>query len=86
MKKLILLIVLLLTIKMSDAQVWLNNLQKNKSTKELNFYDYQKAFNEYWKPYHVKRAYCYVDGKKVKAAGWKQFKRREWDMEGQIDK
>jgi hypothetical protein len=86
MKKLILLIVFLLTIHISYAQVWLNNLPKNKSTKELSFYDYQKAFYDYWKPFNVKRGYYYVNGKKIKAAGWKQFKRWEWDMEGQIDK
>ena len=86
MKKLILLIVTLAMISTSYAQVWLNNLPKNKSSKELSFYDYQKAFYNYWKPFNVKRGYYYENGNKIKAAGWKQFKRWEWDMEGQIDK
>ncbi len=86
MKKLILLIVFLFAVYASYAQVWLNNLPKNKSSKELSFYDYQKAFYDYWNPFNVKRGYYYENGKKIKAAGWKQFKRWEWNMEGQIDK
>ena len=86
MKKLLLLFFISVLINTSYAQVWLNKLPENKSSKQLSFYDYQKAFYDYWKPYNVKRGYYYINGNKVKAHGWKQFKRWEWDMEGQIDK
>ncbi len=65
------------------AQVWKNQLPSNKE--EFSFYDYKKAFYDYWKPYNVEQGYYMKDGKKIKAPGWKQFKRWEWDMEGQIN-
>lgn len=41
---------------------------------DANFYDIQKAFNEYWKNKNVKE----------KGKGWKQFKRWEWFMEPRL--
>ncbi len=68
-----------------NAQPWIKSLP-NKAKGELSFYDYQKAFNAYWAPYHVKYGkYIDKEGKVRKASGWKQFKRWEWDMEGQIN-
>ncbi|MCB8964283.1 MAG: T9SS type A sorting domain-containing protein [Bacteroidales bacterium] len=56
------------------------------STKgKMNFYEMQKDFNEYWSKYDIKGGYYYVDGKKKKAAGWKQFKRWEWFWETRVD-
>ncbi|MCL3779594.1 T9SS type A sorting domain-containing protein [Prolixibacteraceae bacterium JC049] len=59
---------------------------KSKTAKELTLKDYQKAFNDYWEPFNVnKKGYYHEKGVKKKAYGWKQFKRWEWDMQGQVD-
>lgn len=76
----------MLTIFVS-AQQWKNNLPQDKVQKgELSFYDIQKAFNEYWEPYNVKDGY-YINesGEKVKAPGWKLFRRWEWYWENRIN-
>lgn len=78
-------IILLFISNFSVAQPWQELLPEEKSKKELTFFDYQKAFNDYWEPYNVDRAFYIVDGKKVKAPGWKQFKRWEYYMEGVIN-
>lgn len=86
MKRIILLLAAIaLTISLS-AQPWTSKLPSNKSKSELTFYDYQKAFNEYWAPFNLKRGF-YKDenGKTQKAHGWKQFKRWEYLWESQID-
>ncbi len=83
MKQFILIIISFWLIEQISAQTWLNNLQKSKT--EYNYYDYQNAFNNYWAPYNVKNGYYIKNGKKVKAKGWKQFKRWEWAMESQIN-
>jgi photosystem II stability/assembly factor-like uncharacterized protein len=76
---------IVLTISLS-AQPWTSNLPANKSKAELTFYDYQKAFNDYWEPFNVQRGFYTDDnGKKQKAHGWKQFKRWEYLWESQID-
>ena len=69
----------------TQAQEWLQKLP-NKKAQEVNFYDYQTAFYNYWAPVQVdKNGYYQINGKKKKAAGWKQFKRWEWKMESQIN-
>ncbi len=86
MKKLYLLLLTTFVVVGAYSQTpWQKNLPKTKSKKELTFADYQKAFYDYWKPYNVDKGFYVKDGKRVKAAGWKQFKRWEWNMEGQID-
>ena len=86
MKKLLFISLSFLFALTGISQEWLNNLPTNKNTEELNFYDYQKAFNEYWAPFNVDdNGYYLENGKKKKAAGWKQYHRWAWDMEGQID-
>jgi hypothetical protein len=85
MKKITLFIAFVVFANVSFGQAWLENLPKTKSSKQLTFFDYQKAFNDYWKPYDVKNGYYNIDGVKKKASGWKQFKRWEWNMEGQIN-
>lgn len=86
MKRIILLILLSQLIVNSYAQPWLEKLPQAKSKTEFTLYDYQKAFNEYWRPYNVDdKGYYIKDGIKRKASGWKQFHRWEWDMQGQID-
>lgn len=57
----------------------------NDTKSATNFYEIQKNFNEFWSKYNVKGGYYLVDGKKKKAAGWKQFKRWEWFWETRVD-
>lgn len=81
----LLLVGLVLVIGLS-AQPWTSKLPANKSKAELTFFDYQKAFNDYWEPLNVENGF-YTDenGKKQKAHGWKQFKRWEYLWESQVD-
>jgi photosystem II stability/assembly factor-like uncharacterized protein len=61
---------------------WMSILQDPNSS----FYDIQKAFYDYWKPYNVKGGkYINNKGIEVKAQGWKQFKRWEWYWEVRVD-
>jgi len=86
MKKIYCLLTFLFLSSMLFAQPWLENLPKNKSKVELTFFDYQKAFDDYWKPFNVSNdGFYYQDSIKKKAYGWKQFKRWEYEMEGQIN-
>jgi len=77
----------MLTTQISQAQPWRSNLPQEKVTQEiLTFFDYQKAFYDYWEPYKVENGYYYNEnGEKIKASGWKQFKRWEWYWEGRVD-
>ncbi len=68
-----------------NAQPWTKNLPQQKSRSELTFFDYQNAFEEYWAPFHLEKAYYMENGVKKKARGWKQFKRWEYAMQGQIN-
>jgi len=84
MKKVILIMVAVLIA--TSGSIAQNEVTKNKPEKELNFYDYQKDFYSFWAPYNLDRnGYYLKDGIKKKAVGWKQFKRWEWSMKGQID-
>ncbi len=85
MKKILFFSVLILLAFNVQSQEWLKNLPKNKSSKNYNFFDYQKAFYSFWKPYNVKGGYYIKNGVKKKAEGWKQFKRWEYEMEYEID-
>jgi photosystem II stability/assembly factor-like uncharacterized protein len=87
MKKLTLIILLAITVT-GFSQAWESLLpQSKKENGTLTLHDYQKAFNTYWAPYHVDREGYYMkDGEKIKAAGWKQFKRWEFNMQYRVDK
>lgn len=85
MKKLFLLLSFLLITSILFSQVWIKNLPQNKSKQELTLFDYQKAFYDYWAPFNVVDGYYLNNGVKTKAAGWKQFKRWEYDMERQVN-
>ncbi|MEA3446799.1 MAG: hypothetical protein U9R19_18945, partial [Bacteroidota bacterium] len=62
-----------------NAQSWVDNLPQDKlQNGELKLQDFQKAFNDYWEPYNVENGYYVENGEKIKASGWKQFKRWEW--------
>ncbi len=67
------------------AQPWTKNLPKEKSRSDLTFFDYQNAFYEYWAPLHLEKGYYLENGVKKKARGWKQFKRWEYAMQGQVN-
>ncbi len=50
------------------------------------FFEIRKAFNDYWEPYNIDNGYYYdSNGDKIKAPGWKQFKRWEWFWETRVD-
>jgi len=89
-KSVITLAIFMLTIfisQISFSQSWRSNLPQDKVKSEtLTFFDYQKAFYDYWKPFHVENGYYFNEnGEKVKASGWKQFKRWEEHWEGRVD-
>lgn len=79
------LILLLIIFNVSiEAQPWLDLLPAEKTRSELTFKDYQHAFYSYWAPYNVIDGYYEADGIKVKASGYKQFKRWEWLQEQRV--
>ena len=87
MKKLTILLLTILVVNVAFSQVWNEkHLLSTDAKAKNNFYEIQKDFNEYWSKYDLKSGYYYEDGKKHKAAGWKQFKRWEWYWETRIDR
>ncbi len=56
-----------------------------KKNKDFNFYEIQKAFNDYWEPYRVNAGYYFEKGEKKKADGFNQFKRWEWYWQYRVD-
>ena len=74
------------TLNTTNAQPWTNLLPAEKiKTSELTLFDYQKAFNDYWTPKKVVNGFYINNGEKVKAGGWKQFKRWEWYWETRVN-
>ena len=84
-KILILSILYFFLVPKIEAQPWVKYLPQSKDKGELTLSDYQKAFNTYWDPFKVDRGFYFENGKKVKALGWKQFKRWEYHMEQVVD-
>jgi len=84
-KILILSILYFLLVPSLNAQPWIKYLPQSKNNRDLTLSDYQKAFNTYWEPFQVDRGFYYENGKKVKALGWKQFKRWEYHSELVVD-
>ena len=79
------LIVIILTGPVS-GQEWLESINRDQLNRgELNLFEIQKSFNDYWAPKNVKEGYYDADGEKLKAYGWKQFKRWEWFWENRVD-
>ena len=75
-----------LILKTTNAQPWTPLLPAEKvKTGELTLFDYQKAFNVYWGPKNVEDGFYINNGVKVKAGGWKQFKRWEWYWENRVN-
>ena len=68
------------------AQPWMESLSEQKiDDGELTFFEIQQAFENYWAPFDVKDGHYIDNGERVKAAGWKQFKRWEWFWESRVD-
>jgi photosystem II stability/assembly factor-like uncharacterized protein len=86
MKRTTIILALIMFVSIVSAQPWLSKLPQGKQNKDLTLFDYQKAFNDYWAPYHVDKGYYYENGMKIKAIGWKQYNRWFWDMKFQVDK
>lgn len=85
MKKITFLFTILLIASSIQAQPWKSNLPAGKAAGEISLYEYKEAFDAYWAPYNVDRGYYIVNGKKVKAPGWRQFHRWYWHQENQVD-
>ncbi|MEP6796485.1 MAG: T9SS type A sorting domain-containing protein [Saprospiraceae bacterium] len=85
MKIICFLLIIIFFSSILQAQPWTKNLPKVKSRSELTFFDYQNAFYDYWAPFHLEKGYYIENGFKKKARGWKQFKRWEYAMQGQIN-
>ncbi len=88
MKKFTFLVCILLIWGILPAQQWTDNLPQGKlQNGKLTFYEIQKAFNDYWEPFNVdKNGYYFLNGDKVKAQGWKQFRRWEWYWADRVNK
>ena len=76
----------LITLCNSYSQEWIQNLPQDKlENGTLTFYEIQDAFYGYWEPYNVDKGYYVIDGEKVKAPYYNQFKRWEWYWENRVD-
>ncbi|MCK4569655.1 MAG: PKD domain-containing protein, partial [Bacteroidales bacterium] len=68
------------------SQEWIQNLPQDKlENGNLNFFEMQEAFYDYWEPFNVENGYYMLDGEKVKAPYYKQFKRWEWYWESRVN-
>ncbi len=85
MKRHLLIIVIMILVQSLWAQVWLKGI-KIDNVKEPSFFEFQEAFNNYWKDYNVVGGKYVKNNKVLKAPGWKQFKRWEWYWEPRINK
>lgn len=85
LKKICFLLVFFTSASTLFSQPWLKNLPQGKSKEQLTLFDYKNAFTGYWAPFNVDKGTYVENGVKKKAAGWKQFKRWEYDMERQIN-
>ncbi len=86
MKNLLLFVTVLFLSLNLQAQPWLPSLEKEAEKKgELTFFDIQKSVNDYYSTDNFNKGYYYVDGNKIKAPGWKQFKRWEWYWDARVN-
>jgi len=69
-----------------NAQPWVENYKIKENKDPIQFFERQKAFNDYWGPKNVgKDGYYFENGVRKKAVGWKQFRRWEYNMLHKID-
>jgi hypothetical protein len=85
MRKILLSSLLILVSEIIFSQAWMQYLPASKPEKEITFYDYQDAFEEWCSVKGIENGYYMVNGEKTKAGGWKQFKRWEIEMQGLYD-
>ncbi len=85
MKKSILFVLFFFVAGAIFAQPWMKYLPSDAKAKP-NFYQLQQAFSKWEKDNHIQKGYFYRNGKKIKALGWKQFKRWEYIWEARTDK
>lgn len=74
----LLTVLLLSTTIVSKGQAWTRGVTQEHP----DFHDIQRAFNDYWAPFHVVNGRFMENGVEHKAPGWKQFKRWEhyWEV------
>lgn len=79
--------IILFLFGFSQVQVQdkIENQEELWKQKTGNFYKIQKSFNDYWDDKNIVDGYYDLNGEKIKAYGWKQFKRWEWFWESRID-
>ena len=75
----------LFTASSVNAQAWLKNLPKYKSTNQLTLHDYQKAFNAYWKNEKSKARTFKVGDQEIRDENYEKFKRWEWYWEPRVN-
>ena len=81
-----LLICLLFNSVLVFGQPWMEQLNNQKHGTTPNFFEIQKAFNDYWEPKNVGTDGYYMEnGDRKKAYGWKQFRRWEYQMQYKAD-
>ncbi|PLX04143.1 MAG: hypothetical protein C0595_04515, partial [Marinilabiliales bacterium] len=86
MKLLSVILIIIASHNIAISQAWKESLPANREAQaKLSLFDYQKAFNDYWEPLNVEKGYYTVEGEKVKAGGWKQFKRWEYYWEKRVN-
>ncbi len=86
MKYIFAIFLVITSLHISAQQQKLMPVIKNGNLKaKKTFFEIQKEFNNYWSPYHIIDGYYYQNGQKIKAAGWKQFKRLEYYWENRVD-
>ena len=86
MRSLCISLFFLFTVSLS-AQPWMDIPPGERQSEEKRtFFDYQKAFTDYWAPRNVgPDGYYLENGTRKKAAGWKLFKRWEHFWESRVD-
>ena len=62
----LLTLALLSTAIVANGQAWTGNVTQEHPT----FHDIQRAFNDYWEPYHVVNGRYMENGVEHKAPGW----------------
>jgi len=83
--KFILSAALLFTSLLSFSQAWTSLLPQERSNEEYTLQEYRTAFNSYWAGKNIENGYYVENGIKLKAYGWKQFKRWENYWESRVD-
>ncbi|OFX83391.1 MAG: hypothetical protein A2W99_11710 [Bacteroidetes bacterium GWF2_33_16] len=84
MKKIGFLLIGIIITFSGFSQEWLKNLE-SKNPEDITFFEIQNAFNDYYKDKNVNNGYYLENGVKIKASGWKQYRRWEWNMDMRVN-